>query len=269
MRTKFTQSKPVPLFGTTVQHSQYIKPDLSSAPATLVNDGGTFSAFMPKSVLRDIHYRCANHLIHDFIAERIAFGLDNVEVLVPSPDFISDITTVMVKITPKTYEKADALSQIYFGGNIGLAIGWLASLGINPKKWGVRPAEEKIHLPWVVTSAPDRVVSAHMNYTEELLDLRHLPSEWPTPSDLEQVRLATGLSATRAAGVLGRGKSAARYYERGIRGNRQLRYRAVLEYVRWMEKNAPHRLADLDKTARGLAKSNIADSVMTQSLELP
>lgn len=256
MATKSTPSTPVPSSATIVRHSQYIKPDLSGIPAVTIGEGGLFSAFMPKSVLEDVRARCVDRPLHEFIAERIAFGLDNAEVVIPVSNFTLDISTAMVKISNKTYSRAESLSQIYFNGNLGLALGWLASIGINPKKWGIRPANGKVRLPYAVSSAPGRIVSAHMYYTEEMLDLRHLPAEWPTPSDLEQVRIATGLSATRASTILGRGRGAARYYERGLRGNRQVRYRAILEYVRWIEQNAPYRLADLDKTARGLAKSN-------------
>lgn len=268
MPTKSTPSQSTPSSVITGQHSQYIRPNLNASSVTLIGENGTFTAFLPKSARQEIASRADGRPTNEMITEQIVFGFDNAEVVVPSNDFPVDPVTVMVKISSTTHSRASALAKLYFQENLGLALGWLASVSVNPKRWGVRPEKTKIKLPWSLkpkSSSTSKFISSHLTSSQDVLELRHLPPEWPAPKDIEQVRLATGLSSAAASRVLGMSRSSARAYETGVRGMRIQRYRAFILYIEWIKKNAPHRLGDLDETTRRLAND---EKVMKPNQEL-
>lgn len=268
MPTKSTPSPSTPSFATIAPHRQYIKPALGGSSTTLIGEGGLFSVFLPQEIHQAVSSTLNGKLLSESIAERIEFGFDNAEVVKPVTDFPVAAVTTMAKISPLTYSRALMLSKLYFQENIGLTLGWLASISVNPKRWGIRSNEGNIILPWMKKPKQNTVVPIRQKIEKQEFDLSNLPAEWPSSADLKNIREATGMSAIKASIALGFSRTTILYYENGKRGTRMHRYRAVLLYIAWFHKNAPHRSVDMDETARSIATTDAMKLILEQQEDI-
>lgn len=165
--------------------------------------------------------------------------------------------TVVVKITPKDHVVVEDIAAKHFGGNISMALGWLAKIG-HERPLPDHETQKKIDPPAEICTELPRMGTER----KKLNDWSDLPASFGSCTDLTHVRVTLGISKRESSRIIGVANSTYREYEKDedtpltASRRRLVRFSIMTTLLEWGLKHVPERVPLCGEEARLLLKTN-------------